>query len=263
MVDDQAAALRRTVPPLPSLPGYAVTGGKGGIGKTCIAVNLALCLAQLGQRPLLVDLDLGLANADLVLGVDPALNLADAVLAGREVASVVCESAHGVGLVPAASGVQAMAQLSPAQLQRLFAGLALLARQRQPLILDTAAGIGTAVLAACRAARTVLVVLTPEPTALADAYALIKVLEQSEPGRDLRVIVNLARDLQDGLGAYARLKAVAERHLGRSLELLGVVPRDELVPAAVRRRRPLAPGPALEALRGIAAKLATLPRPAP
>lgn len=256
MADDQAAALRRTLPPLPRLPGIAVTGGKGGIGKTCIAVNLAVCLARLGQRPLLVDFDLGLANADLILGIDPPHNLADAVLGGRELAQVVCDSPLGVGLVPAASGVQAMAQLNSAQLQRLVAGLALLARGRRPLILDTSAGIGEPVLVACRAAALVLVVLTPEPTSLADGYALIKLLAQQGAAGELKVVVNQARDLQDGHAAFARLKAVAERHLGRQPELLGVVPRDEQVALAVRRRRPLGPGPALEALRAIAAKLA-------
>ena len=252
---DQAASLRSSQPPpLPRLPGFCVTGGKGGVGKTCVAVNLAILLAQ-SAKPLLVDLDLGLANADLVLGVDPAANLAEVVLAGRDIASVVCESPLGVGLVPAASGVDALANLGQQELHRLFLGLAGLGRTRTPLILDTPAGIGREVIAACRAARLVCVVLTPEPTALADAYALIKVLEQAEPGRDVRVIVNMARDQQDGLMAFARLRAVAQKHLGRNVELLGVIPRDELVTTAVRRRKPIAEGPALAALRGIAARL--------
>jgi flagellar biosynthesis protein FlhG len=258
MMPDQASSLRANKPPpLPRLPGFCVTGGKGGVGKTCIAVNLAILLAQTAQsaKPLLVDLDLGLANADLILGVDPVGNLAEVVLAGRDIASVVCESPLGVGLVPAASGVETLANLGQQELHRLFVGLERLGRTRQPLILDTPAGIGREVITACRAARVTCVVLTPEPTSLADAYALIKVLEQAEPGRDVRVIVNMARDQQDGLTAFARLRAVAERHLGRQLELLGVVPRDEQVATAVRRRQPIGPGPALNALKGLAAKL--------
>lgn len=252
---DQAASLRHApAPPLPRLPGFCVTGGKGGVGKTCVAVNLAILLAQTA-KPLLVDLDLGLANADLVLGVDPVGNLAEVVLAGRDIASVVCESPLGVGLVPAASGVETLANLGQQELHRLFTGLERLGRTRQPLILDTPAGIGREVITACRAARITCVVLTPEPTSLADAYALIKVLEQAEPGRDIRVIVNMARDQQDGLTAFARLRAVADRHLGRQVELLGIVPRDEQVATAVRRRQPIGPGPALTALKGIAAKL--------
>lgn len=255
---DQAASLRQNpAPPLPRLPGFCVTGGKGGIGKTCIAVNLAILLAQ-QARPLLVDLDLGLANADLVLGVNPTADLAQVVLGGRAIEEVVAESPTGVGLVPAASGVDALANLGQQELHRLFLGLERLGRVRTPLVLDTPAGIGREVIAACRAVRVVCVVLTPEPTALADAYALVKVLEQAEPGRDVRVIVNMARDQQDGLSAFARVRAVCQKHLGRSLDLLGIIPRDDAVAMAVRRRKPLAGGvdtPALVALKGIAAKL--------
>lgn len=255
---DQAASLRQNQPPsLPLLPGFCVTGGKGGVGKTCIAVNLAILLAQ-QARPLLVDLDLGLANADLVLGVDPAADLAEVVLGGRAIEEVVAESPTGVGLVPAASGVDALANLGQQELHRLFLGLERLGRARAPLVLDTPAGIGREVIAACRSVRVVCVVLTPEPTALADAYALVKVLEQAEPGRDVRVIVNMARDQQDGLAAFARVRAVCQKHLGRSLDLLGIIPRDDAVAMAVRRRKPLAGGidtPALAALKGIAARL--------
>ena len=254
-MSDQAASLRSAQPPpLPRLPGFCVTGGKGGVGKTCVAVNLAILLAA-SSRPLLVDLDLGLANADLILGVDPTANLAEVILQGRQMESVICESPLGVGLVPAASGVDSLANLGQQDLHRLFVGLERLGRARTPLILDTPAGIGREVITACRAARLTCVVLTPEPTSLADAYALIKVLEQAEPGREVRVIVNMARDQQDGLMAFSRMRAVAEKHLGRSLDLLGIVPRDELVSVAVRRRKPIGEGPALTALKGIANKL--------
>jgi flagellar biosynthesis protein FlhG len=257
-MSDQAASLRQTpAPPLPRLPGFCVTGGKGGVGKTCVAVNLAILLAQ-AAKPLLVDLDLGLANADLVLGVDPTANLAEVLLAGRAIESVVAESPLGVGLVPAASGVDALANLGQLELHRLFLGLERLGKTRCPLILDTPAGIGREVITACRAVRVVCVVLTPEPTALADAYALVKLLEQAQPGCDVRIIVNMARDQQDGMSAFARMRAVCQKHLGRSIELLGVIPRDEAVGLAVRRRKPLAGGPetpALTALKGIAARL--------
>lgn len=256
---DQAAGLRQTpAPPLPRLPALVVTGGKGGVGKTCVAVNLAILLARTGANPLLCDFDLGLANADLVLGVDPQATLADVLLAGRPLESVIAESALGVGLVPAASGIEALANLGQQELHRILTGLERLGRTRRPLVIDTPAGIGREVVTAARAAKVVAVVLTPEPTALADAYALIKVVEQAEPGRDLRVVINMARDQQDGLTAFARLRAVAQKHLGRDLELLGIIPRDDAVAMAVRRRKPIVTGPdtpAVTALKGIAARL--------
>jgi flagellar biosynthesis protein FlhG len=256
---DQAQGLRRqTQPAPPRLPAIAVTGGKGGVGKTSTAVNLACLLAKAGLPPILVDTDLGLANADVMLGVDPQATLADVVLGGRPIEGIVTDTPYGFGLVPAASGVDALANLSQQDLNRLLLGLERLARIRRPLVIDTPAGIGREVIAACRAARIVAVVLTPEPTSLADAYAVIKLVEQAEPGHDLRIIVNMARDQQDGAATFARIRAVAQKHLGRDLELLGVVPRDDKVSDAIRRRRPLATGvetPALTALRGIAARL--------
>lgn len=258
-MSDQAAGLRPTAsPPLPRLPAIVVTGGKGGVGKTCVAVNLAILLARAGGRPLLIDFDLGLANADLVLGVDPQATLAEVIQAARPIESVVCESALGVGLVPAASGIEALANLGAQELHRLLAGLERLGRARAPLIIDTPAGIGREVITAARAGRVVCVVLTPEPTALADAYALVKVLEQAQPGQDVRVVVNMARDQQDGVAAFTRLRAVAQKHLGRDLELLGIIPRDDAVAMAVRRRKPIVTGtetPAVTALKGIANRL--------
>jgi flagellar biosynthesis protein FlhG len=259
---DQADALRaaalRAGPDVPLLPGIAITGGKGGVGKTCIAVNLALLLARHGSKPVLVDLDLGLANADVMLGVEPRATLADVLSGTHTVEGVVAPTSFGFGFVPAASGVESLTRLTQQDLHRLFLGIGRLAEHHRPIILDTPAGIGREVLAACRAARVVVVVLTPEPTALADAYAVIKLLEQQKPGKDIRIVVNQARSQQDAVAVFTRLRLTAQKHLGRDVELLGFLPRDDAVSDAVRRRRPLCTGPetpAVTALKGLAARL--------
>jgi flagellar biosynthesis protein FlhG len=259
---DQARNLRTAASAkaaeLPALPAVAITGGKGGVGKTSIAVNLALTLAKLGLRPLLVDFDLSLANADVMLGVDPATTLYEVINGTAELAGAAVEGPLGIGFIPAASGRDELTRLTQPQLDRLFAGLGRLASAYDLAILDTAAGIGREVIAVLRAARAVVVVVTPEPTSLTDAYALIKVLEAEAPGRDLRVAVNMADNQSDALETFTRLRKVVNTYLKRDLALLGTIPRDHLVADAVRARKPFAlgaDGPALQALRAMGVRL--------
>lgn len=241
------------------LPALAVTGGKGGVGKTCVAVNLAVSLARLGLRPLLVDADLGLANADILLGVDPARTLHDHFAGGAPLAEVVTRTPWGIDFVPAANGHEELASLDDQRLAALNAGLGRLGAGYDLLVIDTPAGIGREVMAALRASRVVLVVATPDPTSLTDAYALIKVLESQRPGKDVRILVNQARDRAEAQAVFARLRAVAAKHLGRELAFAGELPRDPAVADAVRRRRPFAAAqadsPAAAALRGLALRL--------
>lgn len=263
---DQARGLRKLVrhamsdpASTPSLKAIAVTGGKGGVGKTCVAVNLAVMLARLGLRPLLADLDLGLANADLLLDARPERTLSDVLLRHEPLASVLCPTRYGIDFVPAASGHDELTRLGAGEINRLLAGLGELSAGHDLLVLDTAAGIGNEVLATCAASRVVLVLVTPDPTALTDAYALIKLLEGARPGKDIRVLVNQAANLGEAQAVYQRLRTVALRHLGRDLTFLGDLPSDPLVAAAVRRRRPFAAateeGPAGKALRSLAQRL--------
>jgi len=237
---DQAHSLRSASPPantIPRLAALAVTGGKGGVGKTCMAVNLAIALAKTGLRPLLVDFDLGLANADVLLGIDPQRSLVDAVQGSATLAELVVP-VHGIGFVPAASGHDELTRLTQEQLHKLITGLGTLAKGYDLLIIDTPAGIGREVMTALRAARTTLVVLTPDPTSMTDAYALIKVLETADPGRDLRILVNNCQDQHEAAATYVRLRTVVQKFLKRDLPLAGWVPKDNQVVNAVRQRRP-------------------------
>jgi flagellar biosynthesis protein FlhG len=206
-----------------------------------------------------VDIDLGLANADILLGVNPEKTLAD-VLAGRvPMAQAVTPSGHGVDLLPAASGVEELARLTPDKLTALIEGIGRVASSYDLVVLDTPAGIGREVLASLAAAQVVLVVVTPDPTSITDAYALIKVLEQHHPGKDIRILVNHAATSHEGQAVFTRLAGVARTHLRRELAYLGDLPRDPALVESVRRRRPLAtqtgPTPALTALRHVAARL--------
>jgi flagellar biosynthesis protein FlhG len=240
------------------LPAIAVTGGKGGVGKTCVAVNLAVQLGLLGLRPLLVDCDLGLANADALLGVNPTRTLAEVILANADPTSAVIDTPAGIPLLPAASGVDELTGLNPTRLRGLVAELGRLARNYDLLVLDTAAGIGSEVTLLVAAARLVLVVITPEPTSLTDAYALIKLVESRHPGRDFRIVVNQAESPDEAARTFGRLQTVAKGFLGRDLGYLGHLPRDLDVRASIRRRRPFAltsGSPAGQALRSVAIRL--------
>ncbi len=254
-----AARARSSTTVATGLPAIAVTGGKGGVGKTCIAVNLAALLAQAGLKPLLVDLDLGLANADILLGVSPQKTLADVLHGRAELAQAVTPTSYGFPVVPAASGRDELTRLPAGELSRLMARLGFLLHDYDLAIFDTAAGIGREVLTALRVARMVLVVVTPDPTSLADAYAVIKLVEAENPGKDVRVVVNNANSRDEAHATFIRLSGVARKHLGRELVFLGDIPADPALAVAIRKRRLLASSPtespALVALRGLANRL--------
>lgn len=215
-----------------------ISGGKGGVGKTNLAVALSLAAASRGRRTYLLDGDLGLANIDVLFNLEPHQDLAH-VLAGRaRLDDVLIELPFGLNLVPGASGITRLADLrgaEPGALERVFAQLE---EQADLIVVDTGAGISRDVVDFCVLSGEVVVVTTPEPTAITDAYALIKVLVEREPGIDIWLLVNMARDSAEGDATLRRISDVAERFLGTSIRSAGIVLSDDVVGAAVRDRQP-------------------------
>jgi flagellar biosynthesis protein FlhG len=243
----------------------AVASGKGGVGKTNVTANLAVALAQRGTRVWVLDADLGLANLDMIYGMHPAHTLEGVLRGERRLADVVAEGPAGVRLVPAASGVAELTTLTAGQQLRVLEEVDALDGELDVLLIDVAAGISSNVLYFAAAATETLVVTTPEPTAIADAYALVKVLSTRWGHRTFPVLVNMATSEHDAAAAFDRLASVASRFLSVRLESIGWVPADEAVPRAVRAQRPVLlvspDAPASRAIAAVAARLAVAAQP--
>lgn len=215
----------------------AVTGGKGGVGKTNVSVNLSLALAELGRRVMLLDADLGLANVDVLLGLTPKRTLADVIEGRCELRDVLLQGPGGIRIVPAASGTQSMVHLSPAQHAGLIQAFSDIGDNLDVLVIDTAAGIGDSVVSFVRAAQEVLLVVCDEPTSITDAYALIKLLNRDYGMNRFRVLANMAQSPQEGRNLFAKLTKVTDRFLDVALQYVGAVPYDESVRKAVQKQR--------------------------
>ncbi len=217
----------------------AVASGKGGVGKTWFAITLAQALAGHGHRVVLLDADLGLANADVQLGLAPRLDLG-AVLAGRVAAeAAILPHPGGFHLLPGRSGSGSLAELPGAALEAVVALPRRLAGDFGDVVLDLGAGIGAAQRRLLAAADIPLVLATEEPTSLTDAYAVLKLLAADAPARAPRLVVNMASGVAAGRRVHAALEAATRRFLDRGLALAGVVRRDAKVPEAIRAQAPL------------------------
>jgi flagellar biosynthesis protein FlhG len=247
---DQAAALRDLMRPTPRQPlrrtrVIAVASGKGGVGKTNLTVNLAIALARAGKRAVVLDGDLGLANVDVLLGIRPRYTLQHVVAGQRSLGEVLMPAPGGIWVVPGASGLEELADMSEEQRQCLISALAELDGRADVLLIDTAAGVSREVSAFLEAAPEVIVVTTPEPTAITDAYALIKVASSARrdaapAGRPtFRLVVNQANDVGEAVGVARKVQTVARQFLNVEVESLGYIPSDRSVPRSTRGQVPL------------------------
>ncbi len=235
---DQAMGLRRLAAPGP-VQVIAVASGKGGVGKTNVSTNLSLALVERGRSVLLMDADLGLANVDVLLDLRPAFNLADVISGERTLEEVIVQGPGGIQVIPAASGIKAMAELSPAQHAGLIRAFGELSIPVDTLIVDTAAGISDSVVSFSRAAHEVVVVVCDDPASMADAYALIKVLSRDHGVTDFRILANMTQGPLVGRQLFARLVAATERYLTARLSYFGAIPYDEYLLRAVQTQRPV------------------------
>ena len=237
-IKDQAAGLRslsRTKP----VKVIAVTAGKGGVGKSNVSVNLAVCLAQQNQNVMLLDADLGLANVDIMLGLHTKYNLSHVIQGTCELSDIILHGPCGVRVIPAASGTEFMTQLSPAEHAGIIDAFNELTDDLDYLIIDTAAGISDTVLSFTRSSQELIVVVCDEPTSLTDAYALIKVMSKRYEWTNFHILANMVRSLKDGKDLFNKLFRVSEQFLDVQLNYLGAIPFDEHVHKAVKKQKPV------------------------
>ncbi|MDY6321445.1 MAG: MinD/ParA family protein [Succinivibrio sp.] len=213
-----------------------VTGGKGGVGKSSVSLNLAVALCQLGRKVMLFDADLGLANIDVMLGLKVRKNLSDVLSGECSLDDIIQTGPAGLRIVPASSGLRKMVELSVEQHAGLIRAFSELKEEIDILIVDTAAGISDMVLSFCRAAQDVIMVVCNEPTSIADAYAEMKVLSNDYGVKKFKIIGNQMHSLDEGKLMFQKLLMVTDRFLNVSLELVACIPVDVNLRKAIRQR---------------------------
>lgn len=260
----QSIGLQRAAHPGP-VQVIAVTGGKGGVGKTSVAVNLSTALASSGRRVMLLDGDLGLANVDVFLGLSPRYTMAHVLSGERTLEEIVLESQYGVQVVPGASGVAELANLSAAGHLGLVQAFSALSHRIDTLVVDTSAGIAHSVVQFTQAAQHVLLVVCDEPASMTDAYALAKVLSRNHGVSKFQVVANMARTPGEGASLFEKLQRVTTRFLDVTLEYVGEIPEDPYLRRAIREQRPVVAAfpasPASRAFKKLAQKADKWPVP--
>lgn len=241
----------------------AVTSGKGGVGKTNVATNLAVALGKLRRNVMLLDADLSLANIDVLLGLQPKFNLAHVVSGDTDLDGTVMQGPANIRIVPAASGDFGMTDLAPAAQAAIVHAFAALADQPDCLVIDTAAGISPTVARFMQASQQAVVVVRDEPASITDAYALIKVFSRHYGISHFHVVTNQTRSVRDGHRLFDKIRRVTDRYLDVVLRHLGNVPDDALLRRAVQEQRAVVdayPGcDASQSLMQIAARVDRMP----
>lgn len=264
MIEDQASSLRRQNQSR-QIKVIAVTGGKGGVGKTNITLNTAIAAAKQGQRVMVLDADLGLANVDVMLGLRVERNLSHVLNGDCTLDEILVTGPHGVKIAPATSGTKSMTELTSQEHAGLIRAFGELRTPIDMLLIDTAAGISDMVVSFSRAAQDVIIVVCDEPTSLTDAYALIKILNREHGVFRFKVVANMVRSEREGRELFSKLSKVTGRFLDVALELSAIVPFDENVRKSVRKQSVVVEAypssPASKAINKLAEEIGTWPIP--
>lgn len=220
-----------------------VTSGKGGVGKSNVAINLAVQFVKLGQRVIILDADFGLANIEIMFGTVPKHNLCDLIYQGKEITEVITWGPGGVGFISGGSGIAGLSNLNREYLSYIIQNLVKLDSIADVIIVDTGAGISDAVLEFLVASGEIILVTTPEPTSITDSYSLLKALKRhpryDEEMTQIKVLANRVEDLQDGKNLFQKLSVVVSRYLKTPLTYLGAIPQDSQLSDAVMRQMPV------------------------
>lgn len=220
-----------------------VTSGKGGVGKSNVSVNLAIQMDRLGKRAVILDADFGLANIEVMLGMRPQYNLADMMFRGKDVKDIICTGPEDIGFISGGSGLREMTNLNKDQILSLVRTMYELDHYADVVIIDTGAGISDTVIELVASSSEVLLVATPEPTSITDAYALLKTLHRHDGfeagSTSIKMIGNRIQSYEEGKELYLKLNTVVNKFLGMEMEYLGAIPYDEYLPRAVMQQQPV------------------------
>ena len=215
----------------------SVTSGKGGVGKTTVVTNLAYIFSQLGKKVFVLDADVGLANIDVMLGLTPEYNLQHVFSGEKKLKDIIIEGPGGIKIFPSSSGVQELSELTQEQKLYLLSEFSSLQDAIDIFIIDTGAGISSNVMYFTMAAQEKIIVVTPEPTSITDAYAVMKVMSQKYSVKSFNLIINEAKDESEANALYNNLSSVAERFLNISVDCIGYILNDTCIPTAVRKQK--------------------------
>ena len=220
-----------------------ITSGKGGVGKSNVAVNMAVWLRRMERKVIIIDADLGLANVEVMFGAVPQYNLSDLIYRGKSIREIITKGPMDIGFISGGLGIAGLNNLSKDQIVYLVHSLAELNEMADVIIIDTGAGISDSVLEFVLASPEILLVSTPEPSSLTDAYSLFKALHRSEEFRQaetkIKVISNRVTSEEEGTGIFEKLNAVEGQFLNGNLEYLGMIPQDSALEKAVRQQQPV------------------------
>ena len=225
------------------MPGFSVTSGKGGVGKSNTSVNIALQFQRQGKRVIIFDADFGLANIEVMFGIIPKYNLGDLMFKGKELKEIITPGPEGVGFISGGSGIAKLVNLDKEQIKRLVGKLSELDELADVIIIDTGAGISSSVMEFLVASPETILVTTPEPASITDSYALLKALSMNEdysPEKcKVKLIANRVGKKEEGQNLYEKLSAVSSRFLNIELEYLGAIPFDNNITKAVMTQEPV------------------------